>query len=71
VERIIIDGSSAAGNFDIKESLNGAINNIYYIGSGWKFLNYGEGTSFMSLPEKCNDRPVFSGWLIHDVPELD
>lgn len=59
----MIDGSSSFGNVPVKEIWGSFINKIYFIASPKKFLGCGDGLVFMSLPENCEDRPIFTGWL--------
>jgi selenocysteine lyase/cysteine desulfurase len=66
IGKIVIDGSSTFGNVPVTEIWGSFINEIYYIGAPKKFLGCGEGLAFMSVPNGCEDRPVFTGWLIKD-----
>lgn len=70
-EKIIIDGSTSFWNIPVKEVWGKTINDIYYIGCPKKFLCCGEGFNVMIIPEKCEDRPIFTGWFVKDGRNAD
>jgi selenocysteine lyase/cysteine desulfurase len=36
---------------------------IFYLAGGYKYAQAGEGMCFMSIPENCQLRPVYTGWF--------
>ena len=36
---------------------------IFYLAGGYKYAQAGEGACFMSIPERCDLRPVYTGWF--------
>lgn len=35
----------------------------FVVGGGYKYAQYGEGVCFMTVPEGCDLRPVYTGWF--------
>ena len=54
----------------IPTSLSKIGNDIFYLAGSYKYLGAGEGLCFMTIPEGCNLRPVYTGWFA-DLAHLD
>jgi kynureninase len=43
---------------------------LFYMAGGYKYAQAGEGACFMSIPERCTARPLYTGWFA-DFGSLD
>ncbi|MBL7663883.1 MAG: aminotransferase class V-fold PLP-dependent enzyme [Bacteriovoracaceae bacterium] len=59
--QICIDGYHAF--CALPTSLKNLSKRIYYVAGGYKYAQAGEGLCFMSLPENCQLRPLYTGWF--------
>lgn len=58
---IIIDGYH--GFCAIPTNLTTIQNRIFYVGGGYKYVQSGESSCYMTIPENCQLRPEFTGWF--------
>ena len=36
---------------------------IFYTAGGYKYVQAGEGACFLTIPERCDLRPLYTGWF--------
>jgi kynureninase len=58
---VVVDGYHAF--MAIPVDLGRLAPRIFYLAGGYKYAQAGEGACFMSIPEECADRPIFTGWF--------
>jgi selenocysteine lyase/cysteine desulfurase len=57
----VVDGYHAFCALPI--SLGNLGKKIFYLAGGYKYAQAGEGVCFLSVPEQCEFRPLFTGWF--------
>lgn len=60
-ETLVIDGYH--GFCAVPTSLSSIENDIFYVAGGYKYAQSGEGCAFMSVPDGCKLRPLYTGWF--------
>lgn len=58
---IVVDGYH--GFMALPTDLSGLEDRIFYIAGSYKYAQGGEGCCFMSVPESCELRPLYTGWF--------
>ncbi|MEX2961445.1 hypothetical protein [Microbulbifer sp. TYP-18] len=64
----VVDGYHAY--FALPTDLSRVADKVYYTAGSYKYQGAGEGLCFMSLPEGCRLRPLYTGWFA-DMAELE
>ena len=58
---LVLDGYH--GFCALPTDLSALENKIFYLSGGYKYAQAGEGMCFMTIPENCQLRPVYTGWF--------
>ena len=60
--QVLLDAYHAAGVVPFSLEDYGR-EDVFMVGGGYKYLQWGEGVCFMVVPEDCALRPVYTGWF--------